>query len=271
MSNINTNENGGTPKIYKAICGVIGDVGAVSKDKQNVQQNYKYRSIDDVYNALNPALAKHGVVIMPDVIDVDKAERTNKNGTVMTYTTVKVEYTFYAAEDGSSIQTTFYGEASDTGDKSINKAMSAAMKYACFQVFCIPTEDLQDDADKTSPEQSAPKKTSANYGKESHKRYQDYLTNGGINPNEFITGEERETLFAKTDTEIVRQVIESFGYTNTKTILKKDFDAILKKIVDETISGDETGEATMNEHLQQGGDLPYDDTLPFNTNNDIPA
>ena len=29
----------------------------------------------------------------------------------------------------------------DSGDKSCNKAMSAAQKYAFLQVFCIPTED----------------------------------------------------------------------------------------------------------------------------------
>ncbi|MFS0844210.1 MAG: ERF family protein [Roseburia hominis] len=29
----------------------------------------------------------------------------------------------------------------DSGDKATNKAMSVAFKYACFQVFCIPTEE----------------------------------------------------------------------------------------------------------------------------------
>ena len=36
----------------------------------------------------------------------------------------------------------------DSGDKATNKAMSIAFKYACFQVFCIPTEEMRDpDAD----------------------------------------------------------------------------------------------------------------------------
>jgi len=41
------------------------------------------------------------------------------------------------------------GEAMDSGDKSSNKAMSAAYKYACFQAFCIPTEG-DNDADNTT-------------------------------------------------------------------------------------------------------------------------
>ena len=43
----------------------------------------------------------------------------------------------------------------DRSDKSTNKAMSAAFKYACFQTFCIPTEEMR-DADAESP-QAQPK------------------------------------------------------------------------------------------------------------------
>ena len=32
----------------------------------------------------------------------------------------------------------------DSGDKATNKAMSIAFKYACFQTFCIPTEEMVD-------------------------------------------------------------------------------------------------------------------------------
>ena len=44
----------------------------------------------------------------------------------------------------------------DSGDKSSNKAMSAACKYALFQVFNIATQELQ-DPDAESPEESQPK------------------------------------------------------------------------------------------------------------------
>lgn len=53
------------PKIYAAIAGVISDCGFVSKDKVNKQQGFKYRSVDDVFNALHPALAKNKVFIVP--------------------------------------------------------------------------------------------------------------------------------------------------------------------------------------------------------------
>ena len=44
------------------------------------------------------------------------------------------------------------GEGMDSGDKSSNKAMSVAFKYACFQVFCIPTEEMKDPDADTPPE-----------------------------------------------------------------------------------------------------------------------
>ena len=43
----------------------------------------------------------------------------------------------------------------DSGDKATNKAMSIAFKYACFQVFCIPTEEMK-DPDSDTPDPSAP-------------------------------------------------------------------------------------------------------------------
>ncbi|MBR2681016.1 MAG: ERF family protein, partial [Exiguobacterium sp.] len=36
------------------------------------------------------------------------------------------------------------GEGMDTGDKASNKAMSVGMKYAAFQLFMIPTEEMID-------------------------------------------------------------------------------------------------------------------------------
>lgn len=37
----------------------------------------------------------------------------------------------------------------DSGDKSLNKALSAAYKYACFQLFSIPTEEMKDSEEDT--------------------------------------------------------------------------------------------------------------------------
>lgn len=133
----------GPPKIFAAIAGVINDIGVVSKDKVNKQQGFKYRSVDDVYSVLNPALAKNKVFILPEILDESREVKTTRNGAQMVCVILKMKYTIYA-EDGSFIKTILKGEAMDTGDKAINKAMAIAYKYLCFQLFCIPVEDMTD-------------------------------------------------------------------------------------------------------------------------------
>lgn len=137
--------------VYKAISAVMGELAqtGISKDRKNQQQGYAFRGIDDVYNALSPLLAKHGLVIMPRVLERDCVERTTAKGSALFYVTVKCEFDFVSVEDGSSHCVTVYGEAMDSGDKATNKAMSAALKYCCLQTFCIPTEG-DNDADQTT-------------------------------------------------------------------------------------------------------------------------
>ncbi len=147
----------GAPKIYAAIAGVINDIGVVSKDKVNKQQGFKYRSVDDVYSVLNPALAKNKVFILPEIIEEHREYGTSKSGSRVASVILKMRYTIYA-EDGSHVQTILEGEAMDTGDKAINKAMAIAYKYLCFQLFCIPVEDMA-DPDADSPELGIDKRT----------------------------------------------------------------------------------------------------------------
>ena len=136
-------------KIYKAIVNTMKDIGVVGKGDSNDFDHYKYRGIDAFMNALNPAMIKNGIFVVPTVLDTTREERQGKSQ-VMMYTVLTVKYTFYA-DDGSSIDVVVVGEAMDRSDKSTNKAMSAAFKYACFQTFCIPTEEMI-DSESESPE-----------------------------------------------------------------------------------------------------------------------
>jgi hypothetical protein len=140
-------------KVYEKIAAVIADLSKVgiSKGSRNQSQGSQFRGIDAVYGALSPLLAKHGLCILPRVMDRSVSEQTSKSGSVLFYTVLKVEFDFVAAEDGSKHTVCTIGEAMDSGDKSSNKAMSAAYKYACLQAFCIPTEG-DNDADGTTHE-----------------------------------------------------------------------------------------------------------------------
>jgi hypothetical protein len=129
--------------IYKKIASVMGEVGAIGKDRRNEGQRYNFRGIDDVYNAAHPLFVKHGIFSVPRVLKNERSERTTDKGSVLLYSIVEMEYTFFA-EDGSSVIASAVGEGMDSGDKATNKAMSAAHKYAIIQLLSIPTEEFKD-------------------------------------------------------------------------------------------------------------------------------
>jgi hypothetical protein len=130
-------------EIYSLIGKAMADIGAIEKKDKNPQQGWKYRGIDAVYNSLNPVMAKYGLFVLPEILKQEREERKNAKGNAIIYTILTIKYTMYAP-DGSNVSCVVVGEAMDTGDKSANKAMSAALKYAMFQLFMIPTEELQD-------------------------------------------------------------------------------------------------------------------------------
>lgn len=148
-------------KIYTAIPAIMDEIGHIGKDKKNQQQGFMFRGIDQVMNTMKPLMAKHGVFAVPEVVETQRSERTTKSGGNLIYTIHKIKYHFVAS-DGSEVCATVVGEGMDSADKSSNKAMAVAFKYACFQVFCIPTEEMaKDDPDGYSPESSVPTPTQA--------------------------------------------------------------------------------------------------------------
>jgi hypothetical protein len=159
-------------KIYKSIIGVMSEIGAIGKDKTNSQQGFKYRGVDDVMNALQPLLIKNGIFIIPEVVEQTREDKISSKGNALIYSICKVKFTFFA-DDSSSVTAVTIGEGMDSGDKATNKAMAIAFKYACFQVFCIPTEEMK-DADSESHEIKPPEYNCEECG----KAFNSFLYNG---------------------------------------------------------------------------------------------
>lgn len=141
--------------IYEAITSIMSEGYAIAKNKRNTQHGFQYRGIDDVMNTFQPLLAKYRVFLVPEVLEQQRQERITKDGETLLYSILRMKYTF-CAEDGSRVSAVVIGEGMDSGDKASNKAMAVAMKYAMFQVFCIPTEEMPDPDEDTPPE-SKPK------------------------------------------------------------------------------------------------------------------
>lgn len=117
----------------------------ISKDRQCQQgASFKFRGIDDVYNALAPLLAECGLCILPRIISRQCDERQSIAGKALFYVIVEAELDLVSAEDGTKHTIRTFGEAMDSGDKATNKAMSIAYKNAILMAFCVPTEGDND-------------------------------------------------------------------------------------------------------------------------------
>jgi len=133
-------------EIIKLLSAVMEDAGAVRKSERNTHQNFNFRGIDAVVNAVSPALRKHGVVVLPTINScVYETVVVGQNKTSMGHVQVNVTYTFFAP-DGSSINATVSAESMDSGDKATAKAMSVAFRTALLQTLCLPTDDADPDA-----------------------------------------------------------------------------------------------------------------------------
>lgn len=144
-------------KIYQQIPKAIQAIGAIGKNGNNSHQNYKFRSIDDMYNKIQPVLPDLGLFFVPTVLESKEEHFETQKGAKSIRVKQRVKYDIFA-EDGSSVVSIVEGEAVDTSDKATNKAMTAAFKYMLIQVFCIAIEGL-DDADKETPDLGAAKGT----------------------------------------------------------------------------------------------------------------
>lgn len=137
--------------IYKLMAAILADVSPVSKGRENKQQGYKFRGIDQVAEMIHPLLAKHGVVMLPRVVEQQRHEYETKSGAVMHAALLTIDWHF-VAPDGSEVVARTVGEGADSGDKSTNKAMTAAQKYAITLAFCVPFSD-QEEGDAQTPDE----------------------------------------------------------------------------------------------------------------------
>jgi len=144
------------PAVYRQMSEAAGDFAkaGLGKTDENVQQKFKFRGIDSLMNLAAPILVKHGLLVLPRVINRKLTVRETRNGGLMYAVALDVEFDFVSALDGSKHTARFAGEAMDTGDKATSKAMSMAYKYCLFQCMCIPVEGAMDEGDLTTPEET---------------------------------------------------------------------------------------------------------------------
>jgi hypothetical protein len=134
------------PRTYKAINAIMSELAraGIAKTHTNAQEQFHYRSIDDVLNRMAPLFARHRLCVLPRVLERVAVDRNGANNELLVSVALKVAFDLISAVDESLHTVESYGEALDSGDKATSKAMSSAYKAAMLQAFCIPVAGNED-------------------------------------------------------------------------------------------------------------------------------
>lgn len=133
----------------QAMAKVMSEVQSVSKDDQFSagQTHYRFRGVDRVVKAISGSMRKHGLVILPQTSAVPEyIQVSTSNGKPASLARVLVTYRIYGPA-GDHVEVSAPGEAMDSGDKAVSKAMSVAWRTALLQAFFLPTEDPDPDSE----------------------------------------------------------------------------------------------------------------------------
>ena len=153
--------------VIEALNRIMAELPGIGKDEKADprQGGYAYRGIESITRAVQPLLARHGVVIVPrvqshEVVDIMVADRP------WTDTRLLVVYTVYGpGGPGDYVEIgPILAIGRDNSDKGANKCMTQAFKYLLLQLFCV--SDAKDDADAASVERDA--RPRASEGPRSH-------------------------------------------------------------------------------------------------------
>jgi hypothetical protein len=147
------------PHVYVAMVAVKAAISktGISKTKDGPREHgsYKFRGIDDVYNALCEIEAQNNLMALPRIKSERVEYQTNAKGNLQTHVHLTMVVEFTSSVDGSKAYAEALGEGIDSGDKASSKAQSTAMKVAHLEAYKIPTEglspDIEDEATQVGP------------------------------------------------------------------------------------------------------------------------
>lgn len=149
------------PNLRQKLVACMNELERVEKRGDNRAQGYKYVMAADIIDAARDVLAKNGVAFLASELSIeDRDGYETRNGAHMNVVRVRMKFMFMDADSEESLEIFATGEGQDTGDKGINKAKTAAIKYVLQQNLLMSTGDDPEDergarADYERPAQPA--------------------------------------------------------------------------------------------------------------------
>ncbi len=143
-------------KLLPALHEARKAITPAGKSGKNTFDRYDYANELDWHNAIQPALAANGLVL---VFSADEAtnlpERATKKGGVEHIVQVTGSAHLFHTS-GQWMQVYGVGQGQDRGDKGVYKAMTGMKKYLYALMFSLPTTDDPENASPGGGDRAAP-------------------------------------------------------------------------------------------------------------------
>ena len=204
--------------IYEKLLNIQAELKA-PKGQENKFGHYKYRSCEDILEAVKPLLAKNKVILQL----TDKIECLG-NRYYIKATAILIDTEDAKNGEIAYIENTAYARESEEkkgmDDSQITgTASSYARKYALNGLFCI---DDTKDADTNEFKEQQDKVI---------KQDKEQILEENI--DELVTEQQAKTIYAimrQKGLDVEKQLLTNYSITNTKDLTKRQYASILNKI-----------------------------------------
>lgn len=162
--------------IYAKLAAAISDVERIGKDGKNQHFKYTYTSAEQVYRVIRGPLLSHGLVVIPEATGYETAGDLG---------TVRLRLRIVDTDTGEQIESQWYGEGQDKGDKAIYKAVTGGMKTWLKHLFLLPADDdpeADPSTDRAPARTNKPVRSSASQASVSGElgRLRELVTDAGL-------------------------------------------------------------------------------------------
>lgn len=139
--------------LASALVRVMGQIRSLKKSDANQHDGYRYASTDDFFEMCGPLLAKEGVLIIPNEVEWDIRETTNRRGETRAILILTFEFYLYDNTGAGWIPPKELKKSVNVmagGPQSWGQAQSYAMKQFLRGLFQIPAHDPREEADASA-------------------------------------------------------------------------------------------------------------------------
>ena len=127
--------------LAKKMVAVMQECSHVAKNGSNDFHKYKYDTAADVLEMVNESLTKHGIFTTVETNLLEMREVKTAKGNTEILASVETVVTLIDSDSDETATIKGIGSGQDSGDKSVMKAQTAAIKYAFLLSFAISTGD----------------------------------------------------------------------------------------------------------------------------------